>query len=240
MLLRNNQNIKNKKIGILTYNICHRKTYDTLCLLKARGYKNIIVYALPLHYKKKFKPLYEHRPQLLNQINSLEDFCKNLEYIYSPINDMKEIELEENSLILVCGAGIIPEKVVKKYKVINSHPGYIPKVRGLDSLKWAIVNKQKIGVTTHFIGDEVDAGYIIEQKIIPLYKNDTFHALTQRVYETEVCMLVDAIEKCNGNLEYRSAGNYELHKRMPKEIEETLLEKFEKLKNEIGIGDENV
>lgn len=240
MLLKNNLNIKEEKIGILSYDTCHRKTYDTLCLLKARGYKNIEIYALPLHYKKKFKPLYEHRPQLLNQINSLEEFCKNLNYIYKPINDMQEIDLKRDSKILVCGAGIIPENVIKKYKVINSHPGYIPKVRGLDSLKWAIVNKQEIGVTTHFIGDEVDAGYIIEQKIIPLYKKDTFHALTQRVYETEICMLVDAIENCNRNLIYKSAGSYELHKRMPKEIEIILLEKFEELKSEIGIGDENV
>lgn len=228
------------KIGVITYNVQHRKTYDVLCLLKSRGYKEIIVYALPLHYKKKFKPLYEHRPQLLNQISSLEEFCKNLDYDYEPIKDILEIDLEKSSVLLVCGAGIIPDKIIKKYKVINSHPGYIPEVRGLDSLKWAIVNEQKIGVTTHLIGDEVDAGYIIEQKIVSLYKNDSFHALTQRVYETEVCMLVDAIEKLNGNLIYKSAKDYELHKRMPKEIEKILLEKFEKLKNKIGIGDKNV
>ena len=63
-------------IGVLTYNIPHRKTYDTLCLLKARGYKDVIVFAMPLHYKKQFKPLYEHRPQLINQISSIEDFFK--------------------------------------------------------------------------------------------------------------------------------------------------------------------
>ena len=217
-------------IGVLTYNIPHRKTYDTLCLLKARGYKDVIVFATPLHYKKQFKPLYEHRPQLINQISSIKDFCNNLDYKYELIDNFSDIDLKENTKILVCGAGILPDNFIKKYKVINSHPGYIPEVRGLDSLKWAIILEKKIGVTTHLIGDEVDAGYIIEQKEVPIYENDTFHALSQRVYETEICMLIDAIEKSDGNLIYKSGKNTEVHTRMPKEIEVELLKKFEEVK----------
>lgn len=217
-------------IGVLTYNIPHRKTYDTLCLLKARGYKDVIVFATPLHYKKQFKPLYEHRPQLINQISSIKDFCNNLDYKYELIDNFSDIDLKENTKILVCGAGILPDNFIKKYKVINSHPGYIPEVRGLDSLKWAIILEKKIGVTTHLIGDEVDAGYIIEQKEVPIYENDTFHALSQRVYETEIYMLIDAIEKSDGNLIYKSGKNTEVHTRMPKEIEVELLKKFEEVK----------
>lgn len=217
-------------IGVVTYNIPHKKTYDTLCLLKARGYKNVVVFAVPLHYKKQFKPLYEHRPQLMNQISSLKEFCNNLDYKYELIDNFSTIYLEKNTKILVCGAGILPDNFIKKYKIINSHPGYIPEVRGLDSLKWAIILKKKIGVTTHLIGDEVDAGYIIEQKEVPIYENDTFHALSQRVYEMEICMLVDAIEKSDGNLIYKSGKNSEIHTRMPKEIENNLLRAFEDLK----------
>lgn len=224
----------NKSIGVITYDIPHKKTYDTICLLKARGYKNIKVYAVDLHYKKTFKPLYEHRPILINQIDNLEKFCRNMEIEYKKLNSLEEIDLEEKSKILVCGAGIIPEKVVKKYKLINSHPGYIPESRGLDALKWAIVEGKTIGVTTHIIGDEVDAGYIVKRKVIPVYKNDTFHALCHRVYDTEICLLVDAVESDLENLEYTPAGENELHKRMPKEIEESLLEKFELLKTTRG------
>ena len=209
-------------IGVLTYNIPHRKTYDTLCLLKARGYKDVIVFGTSLHYKKRFKPLYEHRPQLINQIFSIEEFCKNLNYKYKLIDSFLEIDLKEDTRILVCGAGLLPDSFVKKYKVINSHPGYIPEVRGLDSLKWAIILKKKIGVTTHLIGDEVDAGYIIEQKEVPVYENDTFHA----------------IEKSDGNLIYKSGENTEVHTRMQKEIEVELLQKFEEIKVK-SIGERN-
>ena len=34
---------KGMRIGILTYDVKHRKTYDTLCLLKAKGYDNVNV-----------------------------------------------------------------------------------------------------------------------------------------------------------------------------------------------------
>lgn len=41
--------------------------------------------------------------------------------------------------------------MIQKYRIINAHPGYIPVVRGLDSLKWAIVEGLPIGVTTHLL-----------------------------------------------------------------------------------------
>ena len=43
-----------KNIGVLTYNVPHKKTYDVLCLLKASGYENVKVYAMPMKYKKKY------------------------------------------------------------------------------------------------------------------------------------------------------------------------------------------
>ena len=39
-----------KKIAVLTYNQPHRKTYDTICLLKAKGYENVVVYAQEMTY----------------------------------------------------------------------------------------------------------------------------------------------------------------------------------------------
>ena len=52
-----------KTIAVLTYNQKHRKTYDTLCLLKAKGYSNVRVFGQPMTYRKKRYPLIEHRPE---------------------------------------------------------------------------------------------------------------------------------------------------------------------------------
>lgn len=77
----------------------------------------------------------------------------------------------------------------------------------------------------------VDAGVIIDRKIINIYASDTFHSAAQRVYENEVSMLVEAIEKCDDiNLATISGEGYGVHKRMSRDIEENLMEMFEQYK----------
>lgn len=135
-------------------------------------------------------------------------------------------------MFIVCGAGILPQEFVKKNRVINSHPGYIPIVRGLDALKWAVYNGDPIGVTTHFLGDEVDAGEIIERRIVPVYWNDTFHAVAQRQYEMEIQMLVEAIDKLDEPHKVYSGEGYVVHRRMPHSYETRLMSRFaEYIKN---------
>lgn len=48
-------------VHILTYTTPHRKTYDALCLLKAKGYENVTVWAVPMMYQKRYSPLVLHR-----------------------------------------------------------------------------------------------------------------------------------------------------------------------------------
>lgn len=52
-----------QKIVVLTYDTSHRKTYDLLCLLKIKGYNDVVVYARKMTYTKKNMPFIEHRPQ---------------------------------------------------------------------------------------------------------------------------------------------------------------------------------
>lgn len=192
----------------------------------------VTVFAEPLHYKKKFKPLIEHRPGLCNELTT-EEICRNFgfQYYKSFHGDI----LPPESIMLVCGAGIIPEDLIKKYRIINAHPGYIPNVRGLDALKWAIYDGQPIGVTTHLLGEHVDAGQIIDRKIVPLYFNDTFHAVAQRQYEMEVRMLVEAVEKIDHPGEYADPLQYPLRRRMPHELETRVMERFRSMIERIPI-----
>lgn len=67
--------------------------------------------------------------------------------------------------------------------------------------------------------------------MIDIYKTDTFHAVAERVYENEVSMLVEAIESCQReDLEMVYPGNYTLHKRMPEDVERSLMKAFEEYK----------
>ena len=224
-----------KKIAVLTYQIKHRKTFDVLSLLKANGYQDVSVYATPLHYQKKKFPIYQHRPEMNYDIPDIEDLCKNLGYEYS-MGQMEEFKIDNDRFVLVAGAGILPDSFVKNHIVINSHPGYIPNCRGLDAFKWAINDNQPIGVTTHLIGDYIDAGQVIERRIIPVYLSDTFHAVAERVYENEVSMLVEAIKKYSlKTLDLVLPGEFEVHRRMPSEVEDGLMHKFEEYRSKHGI-----
>lgn len=216
-----------QNIAVFSYTVPHRKTYDTLLRLKAKGYDDVTVYAKPYHYIKQYKPLIEHRP--VSYGFDTKELCHNLRYGYQVYNE-EFPRFEQETVVLIAGAGMIPDYVIKNNTVINAHPGYIPVVRGLDALKWAIMEDKPIGCTTHLVGDEVDAGVIIERREIPIYGQDTFHALANRVYENEIMMLVDAIEKVENASEYVSGGDNSLHRRMPHELERQLLQKFEERK----------
>lgn len=218
------------KIAVLTYPVKHRKTFDIISLLKANGYSDVHVCAVPFHYQKKKFPIYQHRPEMHFEIPSLDILCKNFGYKYFE-GRLESFDIERDRIVLVAGAGILPDEFVKSHTIINAHPGYIPNCRGLDAFKWAIVEKQPIGVTTHLIGAYVDAGDVIERRCIDIYESDTFHAVAERVYENEVSMLVEALKKYTDTVEILP-GNNELHKRMPPEIEEKLLEKFDVYKRE--------
>lgn len=128
------------KIAVLTYPVKHRKTFDLLSMLKVNGYNDVYVCAIPFHYQKKKHPIYQHRPEMNYYVPSLEVICKNLNYRYAE-GALESFDIECDRIVLVAGAGIIPDEFVKSHTIINSHPGYIPNCRGLDAFKWAIVDK---------------------------------------------------------------------------------------------------
>lgn len=220
-------------IKVLTYNAPHRKTQDLLFRLKASGYNDIDVLATPWQERKNFKPLIPHRK--FNTLNiEPSNLCKQLNYNFSEI-ELKDIEIS-NDWMLIGGAGMLPEDIVKSNKVINSHPAYLPHVRGLDSLKWAIYYDKPIGVTTHIISEECDAGKLIRKELVPLYSWDTFHSVSQRQYEMEIDMLVDSIKDVEkASLDELSTTESTPHRRMSHHHEVRLLRRFQKIIDKIEI-----
>ena len=218
-----------QKIAVLTYQSKHRKTYDTLCLLKAKGYQAVFVYASPFHYKKKYKPLFEHRPSVMEGMPSVREQCLNFGYTYVE-GELEEFDIPSDYIVLICGAGILPDDFVTSHMIINSHPGYLPNCRGLDAYKWAIYEGEPIGVTTHFLGKEIDAGKVIDRTCIAIEEGDTIHTLARKVYETEISLLVSAVGASENSCLDISSPKYPVHKRMPREYEEQLFTLFDKRK----------
>ena len=59
---------------------------------------------------------------------------------------------------------LIKKEIIKQFKfgIINAHAGDLPRYRGNACPNWAIINNEKnIGITIHFMTEELDAGDII-------------------------------------------------------------------------------
>ena len=228
------------KIAVISYNTPHRKTQDVLNGLKAKGYEKIKVFALPFVQRENpFKPIYQHRPSKAIEVEPIE-FCKNFGYSFDlttaeTLNE--QLNDFEADYVIIAGAGLLPDELVENHKIINTHPGFLPLTRGLDSLKWAITKGVKIGVTTHFVDTEADAGFLIEQKLVPIYGNDTFHSVAYRQYEMEIEMLINSVELIPTLIDFKSlsSNEFEATRRMPKAIEENLMQAFENYKQQFKV-----
>lgn len=208
---------------VITYDHPHRKTQDVVAQLMMRGITNITLVILPFKTVKPHNPYWNHRPKAWDVRPQELSTYFGLAEIYCNPSDVADVLAGDTALI--AGAGIITP--IKDAEIINSHPGYLPNVRGLDALKWAIYEGQPIGVTTHFISDEPDEGALIDRKIIGVNRFDTFHSLAQRVYETEITMLIDAIGKRpTASLK---DSQYKLHGRMNREDELLMMSRFKRL-----------
>jgi phosphoribosylglycinamide formyltransferase-1 len=95
----------------------------------------------------------------------------------------------------------------------------------LDALKWAIYEGKTIGVTSHYISREVDAGAIIERRIVPVYWNDTFHSLAFRQYGMEIEMLAGAVDFM-GEAEPVTGDIGTPHRRMSRATETAMMARF--------------
>ena len=221
-------------ITVLTYDAPHRKTQDLLFRLKVNGYDDVNVLATPWVERKNFKPLIPHRKFNILDIEPF-DLCKKLNYNFNKIK-VDDLSNLKNEWILIGGAGILPSDVVNTERVINSHPAYLPYVRGLDSLKWAIYYGDPIGVTTHIISEECDAGKLIRREFVPLYSWDTFHSVAQRQYELEIDMLVDSIKDVkSATLEELSTTKSKPMRRMSHRHEVRLMKRFQNIIDRVEV-----
>ena len=109
--------------------------------------------------------------------------------------------LRNNQIEMICLAGfmkILSKYFIKKFsgKIINIHPSLLPKYKGLDTHKRALINKEKYsGCTVHFVNSNLDSGKIILQKRVKISKNETEKSLAKKILVQEHKLYPKAISK---------------------------------------------
>ena len=109
--------------------------------------------------------------------------------------------LRNNQIEMICLAGfmkILSKYFIKKFngKIINIHPSLLPKYKGLNTHKRALINKEKYsGCTVHFVNSKLDSGKIILQKRVRISKNETEKSLAKKILVHEHKLYPKAISK---------------------------------------------
>ena len=206
-----------KGIVVFAYNFPHRKTQDFLFHLFANGIEVSHVFAAdavkldisPSEVRTKVRHLTPLNPSDVAKAIGAE--YHQVPHKGSHINAL--IEEIKPEIGIIAGARILEADVINGFSngIINFHPGLIPEARGLDALLWSIRNDIPLGVTSHLIDERVDAGRILERRVIDLHEDDAIFDLSERLYETQLEMLPYAIDRAYNSMTEEvdfKAGNY--------------------------------
>lgn len=187
------------KIGVFGYNFPHWKTQAGLLNLCCRGHEPVAAF---LQEKKKLdvpRSLTRIAPRGL-YLNEPLYVCETLgvrahQGDHDSDKTVEIIEGLELDLGIVLGARILKKRTIEAFKtgVLNMHPGLIPLNRGLDNVKWAILDGIKQGVTAHLIDERVDMGAIFKVYVMPVYPDDELVDLHVRVQNLEQRAMVETV-----------------------------------------------
>ena len=107
--------------------------------------------------------------------------------------------LDEHKVDLICLAGYMrllsPYFVAKfPHRILNIHPSLLPSFPGLESQRQALEYGVKFaGCTVHFVDENLDAGPIIVQAVIPVKDDDTEASLSERILKEEHRIYSEAV-----------------------------------------------
>jgi phosphoribosylglycinamide formyltransferase 1 len=107
--------------------------------------------------------------------------------------------LREQQVELICLAGYM--RLLSPYfvaafpqRIINIHPSLLPSFPGLESQKQALDYGVKFaGCTVHFVDENLDAGPIILQSVVPVLDGDDEQALSERILQEEHRIYSEAV-----------------------------------------------
>ncbi len=121
-------------------------------------------------------------------------------------------ELNPDLIVVVAYGKIIPNNIIDfpKYGIINVHSSLLPKFRGAAPINAAIIAGEKeTGVTIMDIAEELDAGDIILKGVTPIYEEDTFLTLHDRLKEIGAQKLIEAVDQIENGTAKREVQNPE-------------------------------
>jgi phosphoribosylglycinamide formyltransferase-1 len=107
--------------------------------------------------------------------------------------------LQEKRVDLVCLAGymrLLSPYFVEQFpqRILNIHPSLLPAFPGLEPQRQALEHGAKFsGCTVHFVDENLDAGPIVLQAVVPIEDGDTPDTLADRILREEHRIYTEAV-----------------------------------------------
>jgi folate-dependent phosphoribosylglycinamide formyltransferase PurN len=106
-----------------------------------------------------------------------------------------DVEALDPDLLVLGGIGIVSEAIlgVARIGVVNAHPALLPWVRGNGVVGRSLERGVPVGCTLHYVTEKVDAGGVIDRRLVEVREGVPLAELQARADQLGVEMLVDLV-----------------------------------------------
>ena len=230
-----NENVSINSIVIINQPLSY--SYKLFKSVKKRiGLFNAIYLGLRrlLFEKSQYKMLLNN-----NEIETDYNKLSNNIILTKGINSIETINVVRSlkaDIIVLGQTGIIKKDIIESAKyILNAHPGILPKYRGVDVHKWALINEEfnKIGCTIHLVDKGVDTGKIISVSQNNSSRFNNIYELIDLLHESCALNMATIVKKIISNtftLEKQSKEDGKQFYKMPFNIEKQIPQKLKNYK----------
>ena len=214
-----------RKFSITEHN--YRKAHD-MFNRKTKKYPLIrrnmrrIWYILPLFFRRMILTNIYVIP-VLNRF-SIRKYCENrnikvLEVQKHSSDETRQIFEDRHTdyALMISSNWLLKEPIISlpSTRIINTHSGWLPKHKGLDSIAWSIKEKDPVGLTTHFIDKGIDSGPILRFYQADIKSGDDFNNVCKKVNELQAFAFYDTLIGLKNNTILPEKQNMDYNPHIP-------------------------
>ncbi len=104
------------------------------------------------------------------------------------------LELKPDLIVVMGWRTILPPEVVNAPRLgcVGVHDSLLPRYRGFAPTNWSIINGEtQTGITLWYLNEEVDAGDVIAQQVIPIGRSDTAADVYAKVADASITLMLE-------------------------------------------------
>jgi len=156
---------------------------------------------------KKFIYIHTYDIPVLKK-NSIRKYCESrhipcFEVIRHSSAETRKLfeDMDVDFVLMGSSNWLLKEPLISmpKPRIINAHPGWLPKHRGMDPIGWSLIENDPLGFTTHFIDAGIDTGDILRFYRAETESGDSMQTLAEKVAVLKPFVFYDTLKGLEKN-----------------------------------------